>query len=181
MRLQDIIMLLLSMLFCAGVSYYSYDSYAQSLNMVPADGSMTRQAVASDVKRVENVFSDELLLSQGSSAYDLFQARSPFKRKVVKVKKPKPVKKIELPKIKLPKRQFVVEDVPEEPEETYLFRGLVILGGREKYVIERERDKKTYFLNKGDKTNSFIVLETGKKEVVISDYDGNIKVLKSVK
>ena len=106
--------------------------------------------------------------------------RNPFEKKPREESKPERKITLKLPEIELPE-VHVQEPELKVPEETYLYRGIFILAGTQKYVVERESDRKTFFLNRGDKTRDFIVLETSEKEVIISDLDGNIKILKVVK
>jgi hypothetical protein len=88
----------------------------------------------------------------------------------------KPIK-VELPK---PKIEIVTAEPEPEPVpmENYFFRGKVILGDKASFAIERESDGKTFFVNQGDKTPDFLVLETSEKQVVITDFNENIRVLK---
>jgi len=118
--------------------------------------------------------SKDVEISQFSSVIK----RNPFARFTTMIKKTVPVR-LALPKPKIEPRR--VEPTPEEPEERYIYRGKVVLGDSIKYVIERESDKKTYFVNNEDKTRDFTVMETSDKQVVISDNEGEIKVLKLLK
>ena len=72
------------------------------------------------------------------------------------------------------------EPLIEEERDTFIFRGIVVLGESKKFVIERERDKKTFFVVKGDKTKYFVVLDADEREVVITDFDENVSILKNM-
>ena len=175
---RDIIICIGSLVFLVGFSLYSYNGYQNVLQTEPLEllKKECMPSVQKDVLSTVSVESlnKEITLSQFSSV----RRRNPFERVTEMVRKTMPVK-LTLPKPTIEPRK--VEPPPEKPEERYIYRGKVVLGDSIKYVIERERDKKTYFVNKDDRTRDFIVLETSDKQVVISDKEDTIKVLKVLK
>ena len=177
---KDAFICLLAILFLAGFSYYSYTGYQNARELSPY--AMTK---GSDVSAQESVLLDlgkieALADTAGMDRFAPAAARNPFirYRKVIKRPKKRPAK-ITLPKPKITPVPVEPEPEPEpEPKEVYQFRGKVILGDSASYAIERESDKKTFFVNEGDKTRDFIVLETSERQVVITDYEENITILK---
>lgn len=175
---KDSLVCLGTVIFLGAFSYYSVMGYQGALDMSPygndaRDENAQRAASVLVASRIESLQKD--IPTDGFSAV---RERDPFSRRVKKVITPKPrPAKIELPK---PKIEPVKVEPVSEPKriENYFFRGKVILGDQPSYAIERESDGKTFFVNKGDQTRDFLVIETSEKQVVITDYEQNIRVLK---
>ena len=174
---RDIIVCIGSLLFLVGFAFYSYHGYQQVMAVEPLE-VLKRECpphTMSDVLAGMTIESlnQEVDLDQ----YIPLKKRNPFERVTRMVRRTKPSFKLPKPKIEPQK----VEPPPVKEEERYMYRGKVVLGDNIRFVIERERDRKTFFVNKDEKTRDFTVLETGDKQVVISDNEGNIKVLKATK
>ena len=161
-----------------GFSWYSYHGYQTALQAEPL--SVFKKECMPHTEK--DIFSEVTIESMNKeisfSEFSSIKRRNPFNRLTTMVKKRVPLK-LALPRPKIEPKK--VEALPQKPEEQYIYRGKVVLGDSIKYVIERERDKKTYFVNKEDRTRDFTVLETSDKQVVISDKENKIKVLKVLK
>lgn len=175
---KDSFVCLGTLVFLGAFTYYSFMGYQGALEKSPYG----KDARAESAQRAASVLVasriEALQKDIPAEQFIAVQKRNPFTRRVKKVAaaKPKPAK-IELPKPKI--EPVKVEPVPEPKRiENYFFRGKVILGDQASYAIERESDGKTFFVNKGDQTRDFLVIETSEKQVVITDYEENIRVLK---
>ena len=173
---KDAVFSAASFLGLVAIAYFSYKGYmiVAQQEPIPVLEKETKVLVAGDPLRAVTMTS--LNTKVPLANFQAVEKRNPFEQVKPKVKKKAPVKVPAVKKIEPPK----IEPIVEEPEERYYYRGLVVMADKTKYVIERERDRKTFFVNAGDRTKDFVVIETSKKEVVIADYDENIKVLKKV-
>jgi hypothetical protein len=175
---KDILIFFATLMLLCGFSYYSYNGYevAQGLSVENIGIDLEKEQTVSPLLRADLI--EGMSKDIDTRAFGTLDKRNPFVRykPVVKQVAQKPIA-LELPKPKIV--PVPVEPAPEViPDEVYFFRGQVSLGQKISYAIERERDKKTFFVNKGDQTRDFIVLDTNEKQVIITDYNENIKVLK---
>ncbi|MBU1863280.1 MAG: hypothetical protein KKH94_06440 [Candidatus Omnitrophica bacterium] len=179
MVIRDITLCVCCFLLLMGALFFSSQGYRDVLHS--EFSTIVKKEKASSV--FEDVLRDVTVETLNQEVpitrFKAVQKRNPFDKV-----KPKPKPKIEKVNehvvLSLPEPEPVELEIPKV-EELYIYRGIVVLGGTVSYVVERDRDKKTFFVNKGDKTKDFIVLETNEKQVVITDYDENIKVLKVLK
>jgi len=179
MTQKDIIITFASLAVLVGLTLYSYTSYQNLLSLEPTDILQRQKEQIVVDSALTDITIDSLNQEIDLLRFKAIERRDPFDRSRPKVKaKPKPVS-IKLPKVDVEPKQS--EPEPQKLEEVYNFRGIVILGGKKTFVIERERDNKTLSVNKGDKTKDFSVLETSEKEVVIADNEDTVKVLKVLK
>ena len=174
---RDIIVCIGSILFLVGFSFYSYHGYQQVVAVEPLE-VLKRECPPQTMTDILASMSIESLSQEVDlDNYIPLKKRNPFERVTRMVRATKPTFKLPKPKIEPQK----VEPEPVKEEERYMYRGKVVLGDNIRFVIERERDRKTYFVNKDEKTRDFTVLDTNDKQVVISDNEGNIIVLKATK
>lgn len=184
MNKKDIVVFLGAVSLLVSSVYISYTCYDTVLSEAPMSFIKKDVSMISVEADVLRDYTTELLRSDRVlSEFNNVMNRDPFARYQKVVPKPKEAKKtivIDLPEPKVEAKAPEPEPIPEVVE-TYLYRGTMVLAGKKKYVIERESDRKTYFVNDGDKTKDFIVLETTPKQVVITDYEEKITILKLIK
>lgn len=171
---RDSLLFIGSVIFFAAFSLYSYAGYQQTVVSGPLVFKQGHDVGPEDTV-LNEVTVAKINRELSLSAID----RNPFE----KVRKEQPPKETK-PKIVLPPPKIElkpVEPIIEEPEEVYIYRGKVVLGNSIKYVLERERDGKTFFVFKGFKNTDFLVLDATDKEVVVIDYDEKIRVFKKIK
>ncbi len=164
--------------FFAGVLYsyrvYTDETFLPSVELIYGNIS-DKQLPMNEIEM------EKLIGNRGFAGYAGLVEKNIFLKNRGKEKKViKKNKVIKIPKIDIPKAPEKKEEKAVEPDEVYYYRGTVIIGGRETYVIDREGDRKTFFVHKGDKLRDFMVLDTDAKKVVISDYKGKIKILKKI-
>ena len=174
---KSILFFVFVLVLFALLSFYSYKDYNATKNKFSTEL----------IDQKENIIVNKLLLNDTMfnivkndrvlALYSSLFKRNIFKKAIKKVKTITKPKTIVLPKLE-PIKKDIKPVLVEEVEENFYYRGQVVLAGKVAYVVERESDKKTFFVHKGDKLKDFIVLDTNDKRVVISDYNENIKILK---
>jgi hypothetical protein len=175
---KDALVCLGTVVFLGAFSYYSFLGYQSAEKATLYEGDKAHEARVRARSVLNRSRIEALTKDVAKESFSTAQKRDPFARRLKKVPsvKPQPVK-FELPKPKI--EPVKVEPVPEPKRiENYFFRGKVILGDQASFAIEREGDGKTFFVNKGDQTRDFLVIETSEKQVVITDFDGNVRLLK---
>ena len=175
---KDTILCIATVCFLMGFSWYSYDGYQSVVSLKPFEIAKTEQAADAMYNMIKGVTVETINKTVEITEFSAVIHRNPFSKVQRIVKKILPKLKVTLPKIKKVKPKKEVKPSPLEPEEKYFYRGKVILGGKPAYVVDRQSDKKTYFLKKGDKTRDFIVLDVDEKKMIITDYNEKIQVLK---
>jgi len=169
---RDALFLIIGLVCISGMSYISFKGQHASAEVCAYTVDLSGVPNNVVYERMMEKYTLEELRDMKKT---MMNRRNPFAE--YEAPKPAPKKVFELPKPREKAPEPVPEVVPPKVLESYGYRGTMMIQDKKAYVVERESDNKMFFVNREDKIENFVVLETNDKNVILADSDKNVYVL----